>query len=401
MYGVKFIYKNWMRTGGLALAFVVLTAVPSFGSNFSTSAQQAILMDAQTGVVLYEKNADKLMVPSSMTKIMTIYMIFKRLSEGSLSLEDPFYVSEKAWRKGGSKMFVELGSQVKVKDLILGILVQSGNDACIVVSEGLAGTEMAFAESMNEVAHEIGATKAHFLNSNGWPDEGHACSARDLAIIALNTVNNFPKLYKQFYPVKEFTYNKIRQSSLNPLLRAGVGGDGLKTGHTDAGGHGLVGSAVAPNGRRLIMVINGLPTQKARKEESIKLIQYGFRAYDAIPIFRKGDLVGTGDVWLGDKPQIKLATPEDVWVSLESHEKGKLKAEIVLDGPIKAPVKAGDPVGKLVVSGSSVQKPFVRPLVAAEDVGKAGIFGRIKAAVMYLLLGHNPQETDEAPRGKR
>ena len=369
---------------------------------FTTPAKQAILLDAQTGVTLYEHNSDELMVPSSMTKIMTVYMIFKRLHEGSLSLDDTFYVSEKAWRKGGSKMFVELGSRIKVKDLLLGIVVQSGNDACVVMSEGLAGTEEAFAVSMNRMAHEIGAKSVHFLNANGWPDEGHLCSTRDLAIIALRTVQDFPHLYKEFYSVSEFTYNKIRQQNLNPLLGVGIGGDGLKTGHTDAGGFGLVGSAIDKNGRRLVMVINGLPSKKARKEESIKLLQYGFRAFDSILIFRKGEIVSSGDVWLGDKPSIRLAANHDIWATIASHERDKLKVELVMKGPIQAPVKAGDPVAKLIITGSSLQKPFEVPLVAAEDVGKSGIFGRIKAAVLYLLLGHNPLESEEGTvRAKR
>lgn len=371
-------------------------------SIFQTKAKQAILIDGLTGAVLYKKNPDELMVPSSMTKIMTIYMLFERLKEGRLKLEDTFYVSEKAWRKGGSKMFVELGSQIRVRDLIPGILVQSGNDACIVVSEGLAGAESAFVESMNETAHELGAKTTQFLNSNGWPDEGHLCSARDLAIIALKTIENFPKLYKMFYPQKEFVYNKIKQFSLNPLLYAGVGGDGLKTGHTDAGGYGLVGSAENPKGRRLIMVLNGLPSNKSRKNESIKLIQYGFRAFDTITIGLKGQVIGEGQVWLGEKPTARLAVPKDVHVSIESHEKEKLKVEIVSEGPIQAPFKAGDEVAKLVISGSTVQKSFSAPLVAAEDMGRASIFGRLKAAIIYLLLGHNPKlQKKETARGTR
>lgn len=385
----------------LVLFVGLINAPSSFATAFTTEAKQAILMDAQTGVILYEKNADEIMVPSSMTKIMTVYMIFKRLKEGTLSLDDTFYISEKSWRKGGSKMFVDLGSKVKVSDLIHGILVASGNDACIAVSEGLAGTEAAFSESMNTLAHEIGAIHTHFLNSNGWPDEGHTCSTRDLAIIAFKTIQNFPDLYKKFYSIRELTYNKIRQQNLNPLLDAGIGADGLKTGHTDSGGYGLVASAVDHKGRRLIMVVNGLPSSKARKEESIKLLQYGFRAFDTVPIFHKGDLIGAGDVWLGDKPSIKLAASQDVWATIESHEKDKLKVELVMDGPIQAPVQAGQVVAKLVVSGSSIQKSFTVPLLAAEGVEKSGVFGRIKAAMLYLLLGHNPSESESPNSASR
>ena len=372
------------------------------GESFQTSAKQAILLDAQTGVTLYEQKADELMIPSSMTKIMTIYMIFKRLKEKRLSLEDTFYVSEKAWRKGGSKMFVELGAQVSVRNLISGILVASGNDACIVASEGLSGTEKAFVNSMNESAHEIGARSVHFLNSNGWPDQGHTCTTRDLAIIAQKTIEEFPHLYKQFYAMPEFTYNKIRQRNLNPLLyHEGMTGDGFKTGHTEAGGYGLVGSATTAKGRRLIMVVNGLPSKKARREESLKLIQYGARAFDTFPIFRKGDLLGKGDVWLGDKPALKLTSLEDIWVTVESHERDNLKVELVMEGPIQAPVKAGDTVAKLVVSGSSVQKSFQVPVMAAESVGKVGILGRLKAAALYLMLGHTPKDTESTPHEKR
>lgn len=370
-------------------------------ASFTTQARQAILIDALTSAVLFQKNPDEIMIPSSMTKIMTIFMVFDRLKQAKLSLDDTFFVSERAWRMGGSKMFVELGAHVPVRDLIQGILVQSGNDACIVVSEGLSGTESAFVEAMNKTAHELGAKNVNFKNSNGWPDEGHVCSARDLAIIASNTLQKFPTLYKEFYGQKEFTYNKITQQNLNPLLLGDVGGDGFKTGHTDAGGYGLVGSAVNSKGRRLIMVINGLPSQKARKEEAIKLIQYGFRAFDTLAVFQKGEFVGMGDVWLGSKSEIKLASKDDIYVTVESHERGKLKVELVLDGPIPAPIKAGDRVGKLVISGSTLQDTIEAAVVAAEDVSQAGIFGRLKAAVFYLLLGHNPKEVGEPDNAKR
>ena len=391
-----------MKLRSLFFIFSLLTiSVSTFAAPFTTKAKQAILIDALTGAVLFEKNSDEIMAPSSMTKIMTIYMLFERMKQGKLSPEDSFYVSEKAWRKQGSKMFVELGSQVKVKDLIPGILVQSGNDACIVVSEGLAGTEAAFVDSMNETAHELGATKTNFLNSNGWPDEGHVCTARDLATIAMATIKNFPEFYKKYYHQTEFTYNKIRQSNLNPLLYAGVGGDGFKTGHTEVGGHGLVGSAINHKGRRLIMVVNGLPTQKARKEESIKLIQYGFRAFDSVPLFRKGETISTADVWLGDKSEIKLAAAKDVFATVESHEREKMKVELVMPGPIPAPVRAGDQVAKLVITGTFSEKPMEIPVVAAESVEEAGMFGRIKAALMYLLLGHNPKSQDPYSAGTR
>lgn len=379
-----------IRKVGLSLFVLSVLFFRPLSATFETSAEQAILIDYQTGVVLFEKNADVLMAPSSMTKILTAYVALRMIKEGRLKLTDTFVVSEKAWKMGGSRMFLDLNSHVSVKDLLLGIMVVSGNDACITLAEGIAGTEEAFVQMMNEVAHSIGAENVHFLNSNGWPDEGHECTARDLAIIAQHIISEFPDFYKEYFSQREFTYNNINQRNLNPLLDAGVGADGLKTGFTNKGKYGLTASAVDHNGRRLIMVINGTASSKVRKQEAIKLIQYGFRAFDTIQVAKKGETVDEADVWLGSENTVKLIATQPAYLTIRAHEKKNIKAEVIYDSPISAPIKAGQKVAELRVSGSNLMPPATIPLVAEKDIGKAGFLDRIRAAVYYLALGHNP-----------
>jgi D-alanyl-D-alanine carboxypeptidase (penicillin-binding protein 5/6) len=297
------------RYCGLAVAFL-LTSAPAAALDYQTAATQAILVDFDTGTVLFEKNPDETMYPASMTKIMTALLVFEQLREGRLSLDDELPVSEEAWRKGGSKMFVHVGSKIKIGDLLHGIIVQSGNDASIVVAEGLAGSEAAFADRMTRRAREIGMTRTTFRNSTGWPDEAHVTTSRDLALLARHVIAGFPELYK-LYAEKEFTYGKsldgkpITQSNRNPLLYRMAGADGLKTGHTEASGYGLTASATRDD-RRLIMVINGLDSVQARSEESQRLLEWGFREFENVHLFEPGETVTNADVWLGSKPVVPL-----------------------------------------------------------------------------------------------
>ncbi|MDP6345602.1 MAG: D-alanyl-D-alanine carboxypeptidase family protein [Alphaproteobacteria bacterium] len=271
---------------GLALS---ATGPRAAGALVETPAKQAMLIDHATGTVLFAKNAEQPMPPSSMSKLMTLYLLFERLAGGGLTMEDEFPVSEKAWRMGGSKMFVEIGKRVKVGDLVRGIVVQSGNDACIVVAEGIGGDETSFASLMNEKARELGLLDSHFVNASGWPDPDHVMSARDLARLAGALIDKFPQYYDLFAE-KSFTFNKIRQGNRNPLLYKNIGADGLKTGHTRAAGYGLVASAVR-KGRRLTLVVNGLTSVNQRSRESERLLTWGFREFGSYALFKAGEVV--------------------------------------------------------------------------------------------------------------
>jgi len=349
-----------------------------------TTAKQAILLDYTTGTVLFEKNADELMPPSSMTKMMTVYLLFERLAEGRLKLDDTFEVSEKAWRMGGSKMFVEVGKKVSVEDLIQGIVVQSGNDACVVVAEGLAGTEDAFATEMTQRAREIGMASSTFKNASGWPAEGHLVTARDLSILARRTIRDFPQFY-HYYSEKSFTYAGIRQGNRNPLLYKTPGADGLKTGHTQAAGYGLTGSAIR-DGRRLVLVLNGLASASARAEESTRLMEWGFREFQNYKLFAAGDVVAEADVWLGDKPSVPLIATNDTVLTLSRKARKGMKVTLVYEGPIPAPIARGTEIAKLVVTAPDTETVEL-PLVAGADVGELSAIRRIGAAISYLVWG--------------
>ena len=349
-----------------------------------TSARQAILVDDTTGTVLLEKNADEAMAPSSMSKIMTVYMVFERLAEGTLALDDTFVVSKKAWRKGGSKMFVEVGKRVTVEDLLRGIIVQSGNDACIAVAEGLSGTEEAFAEEMTVRGRDMGLRASVFKNASGWPEEGHVMSARDLAWLARRIIHDFPDYY-HYFAETTFTYNGIRQGNRNPLLYRDTGVDGLKTGHTKAGGYGLAASAER-DGRRLILVVNGLKGPNERLREAERLIDYGFRAFNTYPLVAKGETVTEADVWLGDAATVPLVIEEDFAVTLTRNARAKMEVKVVYEGPVPTPIARGDRLASLIVAAPGT-KPVEVPLVAGADVGKLSVVRRLGAAVGYLIWG--------------
>ncbi len=358
--------------------------LPARAASIETIAKQAVLIDLTTNTVLFEKNAEQRMPPSSMSKIMTIYMVFEALKQGELSLDRVFKVSERAWRMQGSKMFVELDKDIKVDDLIKGVIVQSGNDACIVLAEGLAGSEPAFAEKMNKKAKEIGLTSSNLTNATGWPDPNHYMTAHDLAVLAQRLIEDFPEYY-HYYSIRDFTYHGIKQGNRNPLLYRGIGADGLKTGHTDAAGYGLTASAER-EGRRLILVVNGLPSMQARADESARLIEWGFREFNAYSLFKAGDAIDEVPVWLGAQETVPVTVPKDLKVTMARADRPNMKVSLVANQPVAAPIKKGDPVGKLVIAAPGAPVKEV-PVVAAVDVEKLGFVGRALAAAKYLVLG--------------
>jgi D-alanyl-D-alanine carboxypeptidase (penicillin-binding protein 5/6) len=372
----------------LALGFCVVAALPGLqparAATIETQAEEAFLVDFDTGAVLLNKNGDKRMPPSSMSKMMTAYMVFERLKDGRLSLDDELSVSEKAWRKGGSKMFVEVGNQVRVEDLLRGVIVQSGNDACIVLAEGLGGSEEAFADQMTEKGREMGLTGSNFTNATGWPDDNHYVTARDLATLARHIIVDHPEHY-HYYSEKEFTWNGIRQGNRNPLLYRNIGADGLKTGHTEAAGYGLTASAMQ-NGRRLILVVNGLPSVQARADESERLMSWGFREFDNYALFKAGDTVDEAPVWLGAEETVPLVVAEDMTVTLPRNDRNGMKVSVVYESPIPAPIPAGQEIAKLRVTWPE-GVPVEVPLQAGKDVDQLGPFGRIFASIKFLLLG--------------
>jgi len=372
-----------------ALAAVIVPFAQSANAAITTKAPHAFLMDANTGAVLLSKDANKPMAPASMSKLMTVYMLMENLQEGHISLDTEFTTSANAWRKGGAKsgsstMFLRPKSKVLVKDLLRGIIVQSGNDACIVAAENLAGSEEEFAKDMTEKAAEIGLSNSHFANATGWPNPGQMMSARDLAILAQHIIIKYPEYYEVFSE-KSFTYNKIKQGNRNPLLYRLPTADGLKTGHTVASGYGLVGSA-KNNGRRLILVINGLASVKDRSSESTRLMTWGFREFDNYTLFEKGQQVDTAKVWLGKKAEVGLQLPNDLTVTLPRSSRKKMKVSVIMNETIPAPVTAGDKIATLRVTAPDID-PIETPLYASENVERLGTSGRIVAAAKYLLWG--------------
>jgi D-alanyl-D-alanine carboxypeptidase (penicillin-binding protein 5/6) len=390
------ILRRTALTVATAVAFAAAALLPAAAqlpkktddTNFQTVAPYAILIDADTGTVLYEKNADKLNPPASMSKLMTVEVVMHAIAEGRLKLTDEFTVSEHAWRKGGapsggSAMFAALNSRVKVEDLLRGVMIASGNDACIVLAEGMAGSEGAFAELMNKRAKEIGLAQSHFANPTGLPDPEHLMTMRELAKLAQHIQKNYPELYK-IYSERELLWNKVRQQNRNPLLAMGIGADGMKTGYTKEAGYGLVGSAVQ-NGLRLIVVINGLKDMKTRGEEGRKLLEWGFRGFEARPLFAEGEAIGEAKLYGGTKGRVPLHAADAVRLLVPRNVSEKLSAKVVYTGPVKAPVAKGQQIGVLKVSrGESVVLEV--PLHAAEDVGTGNLTQRAFDAVGELVI---------------
>jgi serine-type D-Ala-D-Ala carboxypeptidase (penicillin-binding protein 5/6) len=369
---------------GLLVAMVLILAPGA--QAYETLARAAILIDHDTGQVLYAKNADEPIPPASMSKLMTVLMVFERLHDGRLHLDDELTVSEKAWRMGGSKMFVEVGKRVAVGDLLRGIIVQSGNDACIVVAESLAGSEEAFAEQMTARAHELGLTQTTLKNASGWPDPGHVMSVRDLATLAGIIISEYPEYYEMFSET-EFEFNGIRQYARNPLLRGDVGADGLKTGHTEDAGYGLTASATR-DGRRLILVLAGLETPGQRARESERLLEHGFRDFKAYELFHAGQTVESAPVWLGDQETVPLITDQSVVLTLTPEARRALEVKVVYDGPVPAPVALGAPVAQLEITAPGIEPRRV-PLIAGEEIQEAGLLGRMSSALGYLIWGRS------------
>ena len=370
------------RLISLGLLLILAQATPA--AAIETAAREALIVDTTTGAILFERDSDVPMPPASMSKIMTIYLVFEALKDGRLTLDEKLPVSEKAWRMGGSKMFVAVNDEIRVEDLLRGVIVQSGNDACIVLAEGLAGSEEAFAGLMNDKARELGLDGSSFVNATGWPHPDQRMTARDLATLAQKTIENFPEYYG-YYSETTFTWTDIRQGNRNPLLYKNIGADGLKTGHTEEAGYGLTGSATRKD-RRLILVLNGLNSMKQRSSESQKLLTWAFREFDNYALFEAGDQVEEAEVWLGESPSVPLVLDQEVVVTLPRKARRKLSVSVRYDGPVPAPVAAGDQIATLVVTAPDTD-PVEVPLFAGADVAKLGPFGRFTASLRHLILG--------------
>lgn len=382
----KHCHLKYALTAFLCASIMVLGLITQAHAAQQTSAKQAIIVDYKTGNVLFEKNADQKMPTSSMSKVMSMYVIFDALKKGNLSLEDEFVISEKAWKKGGSKMFIEVGKKVKVEDLIRGVIVQSGNDATIALAEGLAGSEEMFANALNRKAKELGMDNSNFMNASGWPDENHYSTARDLAKLAKAMIEEFPEYY-EFYSETEFTFNDIKQANRNPLLGAGIGADGLKTGHTDDGGYGLIGTGVNDDGRRVIMVLNGMESKKERREESIRLLQWGLNGFTNVVLFENKKTLDKAPVYLGQKSTVSLEAGDSVNILVSKINASDIEVELQYESPIKAPVKRGQKVGNILVKMPGVENPHIVPLLAAENIAELDWFMRIVQKARLLTTG--------------
>lgn len=381
------LLKRPIALAALLLFLALAGTAPRPAAAIETLAREAILVDMTTGAVLFEKNADVPMPPASMSKIMTAYLLFTKLRDGKVKLADTLPVSENAWRKGGcvsdgSTMCLKLDERAKVEDLIRGIIVQSGNDACIVVAEGVSGSEEAFVGEMNKLAKEIGLKGSVFRNTTGLPDPGHVMTARDLTILSSRLINDFPEYYP-YYSEKSFTYNGIKQGNRNPLLYKNIGADGLKTGHTKEAGYGLTASAKQGD-RRLILVVTGLPSMQARAEESERLMDYGFRTFENVTLVKAGDTVETAQVWLGREDTVPLVSADNIVVTVPRQGVADIKVSVAYDGPVPAPISKGAVIGDLNVAAPGIA-PISYPLVAGADVPELGFFGRAFAAVGSLI----------------
>ncbi|MFV0386866.1 D-alanyl-D-alanine carboxypeptidase family protein [Paracoccus sp. (in: a-proteobacteria)] len=371
-----------MRAFLFRLIAVLTLAAPA--NAFDTNARTAWVYDVTTSTVLMEKNADESIPPASMSKLMTVYMLFEALHEGRVQMDTRLPVSTKARQMAGSTMFLNEQDRPTVDELIKGIIVLSGNDACVVVAEGLSGTEQAFARQMTEKGKELGLTQSNFANASGWPDPQHRMSAHDLGLLAVHLIRDFPELYKDF-AITEFPFDNrapANRHNRNPLLKLGIGADGLKTGHTQEAGYGLVGSAVR-DGRRIVFVITGLPSDTARAEEAERIVSWAFRQFTMETLVPAGEKVVEAPVWLGTRSSVGLTTRDGVNVLIPAGAKDQVKVEAVFDSPIPAPIRQGDHVGNLVVTVPGT-KEAMTPLFAAQDVPEAGFAGRLKGAVMRL-----------------
>ncbi len=379
----------------LSLFAVLLALAPARAQQIETAATSAVLLDMTSGAVLMSKKPDMRIPPASMSKLMTVYMVFEALSEGRLKLDDEFVVSEKAWRMGGSKMFVKIDTRIKISDLLRGIIVQSGNDACVVVAEGMAGSEAAFARKMTEKARELGLENSTFENATGLPGENHLMSVNDLAKLATIIIERFPEYY-EIYSERSFIWEGIEQRNRNPLLRTDMGADGLKTGYTQEAGYCIVGSAEQDE-RRLVLVVAGLPSAQARAVEAERILKWGFREFETTKLLAEGAVVGRADVWIGAQSKVPLVVEKPIAVTTAFGRGDETTARIRYAGPIPAPIAKGDRIATLVVSAPDVE-PIEVPLVAGEDVAEGSFTTKLMGAASQWIdkgldaaLGNNAE----------
>ena len=357
-------------------------------SGFDTAAPHAIIMDSKTGIVLFEKDARRPIAPASMTKILTAEMVFDAIREGRITMDTEFKVSEEAWRRGGAKsgsstMFLKLGSSVRVEDLLRGVIIQSGNDACIVLAEGLAGSETAFADMMTTHARKIGLESVTFRNATGWPHAEHRISTYDLAQLGQRSVERYPEFYS-LYSEKDFTWNGIRQGNRNPLLGQFTGADGLKTGHTEVSGYGLVGSAKRGDDRRII-VLNGLSSKRERSEESVRVMTAAFESFAAYELYKPNQVIGPVNVFMGTAGAVDAVISQELSAGMYRPDRAKLRTQMRYK-TVAAPIAKGDVIAELIVSQPGKTEQTI-PLVAANDVPRLGAFGRAMRALKSKIGG--------------
>ena len=349
-----------------------------------TQAKHAMVYEYETGTILLDKGADERIPPASMSKVMTAYLVFDYLKQGRAKLTDELPVSEAAWRTGGSKMFVPLGGRIKIEELVQGMVIQSGNDACVVLAEGLAGSQQAFIEQMNQKAQAIGLRDSHFANVDGLPSPEHWMTARDLATLAVRTIQDFPEYYK-YYSEKEYKYNNINQGNRNPLLYKDLGADGLKTGHTEEAGYSLLAS-VKRGDRRIVVVLSGLPSMKARAQEAERLTEWAFREYNNYKLFTAGTKIEDAEVWLGEQAKVPLTVGKDLVVTLPRKSRKDMKVSVDYNQPLAAPVGKGQEAGKIVVTAPDTAA-VETPLLTAARVERLGPLGRAAAVAGHMVWG--------------
>ena len=378
------MYRTVLTFLGLALA------LPAFGQNagFQTKAPHAVIMDYETGEVLYEKGARAAIPPASMTKIMTADMVFEALKNGTVTPDTEFQVSEEAWRRGGVKsgsstMFLKVKSSVRVEDLLRGIIIQSGNDACIVVAEGLAGSETEFADQMTARAKAIGLESASFRNSTGWPHPEHKISAFDLAQLARHSIKTYPEYYS-IYGEKSFTWNEIKQGNRNPLLGKFTGADGMKTGSTEASGYGLVGSAERA-GKRRIVVINGLESKSDRADVSLRLMSAAFSQFKIYELYKSGDVIGDVDVYMGAAEKVKVRIDQNVQAGIFRGDRTKISS-VMMSKPAVAPIAVGDHIADMIISVPGREDKKIA-LFAAEDIKAKSLFAKAWTVLLQKIRG--------------
>jgi len=365
-----------------AAAIALLSPLSAHAQSQGTPAKSAYIVDLSSGAVLLEKAVDLPQPPASMSKLMTLYMVFEALDQGLISMSDTFRTSKRASQMGGSKMFIREGGLVSVEDLVRGVIVQSGNDAAVALAEALAGTEELFAERMSQRAIDIGLTGSTFANATGWPDPRQLMSAKDLVLLATLLIEKFPQYYPMFSE-QEFTWDGVKQNNRNPLLTLGVGADGLKTGHTEEAGYGLVASAVRGK-RRIVMVLTGLGEKGDRRHEAERLINWAFRAFDTRQFFAAGEGIVDAPVWIGSSSTVTLAPERDVIVTAPFGTIEKTELKIHYQGPVPAPITAGDRIGHVEVTVPDLPPDRV-PLVATHAVETGGFLTRMQAAGQLLL----------------